>query len=96
MLFVSVASKGLSLSVSGLESILAGCLTSVASKRVTDAFFASCGHLLASVDYKGVAGSRRRKSEPQRMGTNGLRKMSPDGPPPVSEEYYAREIIKRQ
>ena len=55
MFFVSVASKELSVRVSGLKSTLTDTSLSVDYKRVTDTFSALRYHILASVAYKGVA-----------------------------------------
>jgi hypothetical protein len=53
---VSVASKRLSIRISGLESTLTGIPIGVDYKRVTGAFSAFRYHFLASIDNKGVAG----------------------------------------
>ena len=68
MFFVNVASKGLSVRVSGLKSTLTDTSISVDYKRVTDAFSALRYHFLASVADKGVAGWRRRKGRTAMTG----------------------------
>lgn len=71
---VSVASKGLSVLLSGLESTLTGTRISVASKRVRQALNARRSHFGASVDYKGVAGQKARKRRPRSAGANQARR----------------------